>query len=133
MSGSTISMIENEPGTETVCLEFTNGQDTKTLDVVVHYNLPCTPGITMSNFAHNQTTAAYSDLQGKFTFEGFTEGCGNTITYQIAAPGKKTPNGLTGQILNEECGDKNCISIISETQLSADIEFSLHVTADGVE
>ena len=53
MSGSTISMIENEPGTETVCLEFTNGQDTKTLDVVVHYNPPCTPGITMSNFAHN--------------------------------------------------------------------------------
>ena len=122
MSGSTISMTMNEPGTETVCLEFTNGQDTKTLDVVVH---SCTPGITMSNFAHNQTTAAYSDLQGKFTFEGFTEGCGNTITYQIAAPGKKTPNGLTGQILNEECGDKNCISIISETQLSADIEFFL--------
>ena len=133
MSGSTISMIENEPGTETVCLEFTNGQDTKTLDIVVHSCIRGTPGITMSNFSHNQTTAAYSDLQGKFTFESFTEGCGNSITYQIAAPGKKTPNGLTGQILNEECGDKNCISIISETQLSADIEFSLHVTADGVE
>ena len=53
MSGYTISMTKNEPGTETVCLEFTNGQDTKTLDVVVHYNPPCTPGITMSNFAHN--------------------------------------------------------------------------------
>jgi hypothetical protein len=50
MSGSTISMTMNEPGTETVCLEFNNGQDTKTLDVVVH---SCTPGITMSNFAHN--------------------------------------------------------------------------------
>jgi len=72
-------------------------------------------------------------LQGKFIFEGFTEGCGNNITYQIAASGKKTPNGLTGQILNEQCRDKNCISIISETQLSSDIEFFLYVTGDGVE
>ena len=40
MSGSTISMIENEPGTETVCLEFTNGQDTKTLDQVIVATCP---------------------------------------------------------------------------------------------
>ena len=53
MSGYTISMTKNEPGTEIVCLEFANGQDTKTLDVVVHYNLPCAPGITMPNFAQN--------------------------------------------------------------------------------
>ena len=35
MSGYTISTMKSEPGTETVCLEFTNGQDTKTLDMVI--------------------------------------------------------------------------------------------------
>ena len=51
MSGYTISMTKNEPGTETVCLEFTNGADTKTLDLVVKES--CIPGITISEFHHN--------------------------------------------------------------------------------
>ena len=40
MSGSTISMTMNEPETKTVCLEFTNGQDTKTIDQVIVATCP---------------------------------------------------------------------------------------------
>ena len=40
MSGYTISIMKNEPGTETVCLEFTNGRDTKTLNQVIVATCP---------------------------------------------------------------------------------------------
>jgi hypothetical protein len=56
MSGSgsvyTLSMMKLEPGTETVCFKFTNGRDTKTLELKVQ---ACNqvPGFVQSIFAHN--------------------------------------------------------------------------------
>ena len=102
----TISMMKNQPGTETLCLEFTNGRDTKSLDLTIQACELDYPGITTSRFDHNQTAAAFSDLPEKFTFESFNEGCGNLINYRVGTQSStaRIPEGLTGEVISEECG-----------------------------
>ena len=67
MSGSTISITKNEPGTETICLEFTNGQDTKTLNQVIKEK--CISENVIKTINSIQIAAAYSDIAGKFSLE----------------------------------------------------------------
>ena len=70
-------------------------------------------------FAHEQTEVAFSDLHTSFTLPSFSDTCGNTIEYQImSGPADfRVPEGLTGEILESECGDGQigtCLYILSE-------------------
>ena len=116
----TISITKNQPGTETICLEFSNGEDTKSLDITIQACELDYPGITISRFDHNQTAAAFSTLPQKFTFDSFVEGCGNHINYRVGTESStaRIPEGLTGEVISEECGLMTCISVISEAQIS---------------
>ena len=89
---------------EIICVVCTNVNDTKTQDNIEIRT--CTPGIIQSDFERVQTSAAYSDKQGEFIFESFSEGCENLITYEIGTQNKKgqIPDGLIDELVVKECG-----------------------------
>ena len=79
---------------EIICVVCTNINDKKTQDNIEIRTYA--PGIIQSDFERVQTSAAYSDKQGEFILETFSESCENLITYEIRTQNKKgqIPDGL---------------------------------------
>jgi hypothetical protein len=98
----TISMIKNEPGTENLCLEFTNSYDTKTLDVVM-ITESCTPEIIVPSYEKYVTAPSYSKEPINFTIPVPIETCENQIETTLGSAKMKgnVPPGISENILRE--------------------------------